>query len=324
MIVVDEPQSPDNDSRRRRDRLEIALVNNMPDAALRQTERQFASLLAATAVPIRLRRYTIPRPGRSSEAKELFRRHYRPASALPEARPDAVIITGCEPLSADLSAEPYWHELAALLRWAQRNTVSTIASCLAAHARVLAFDGIVRQPLAEKCSGLFGQRVICNHPLCAGMPETVEMPHSRMNDISSAALVACGYRPLIESDEIGWTLAVKDDTDHLCVLMQGHPEYGPQTLLAEYRRDVRRFLGGERPDYPQLPDNCAPPLLAQALHAFADEATAGWPLPELMASFPPIDALRLRAPWRQPAEILYTNWVNMVRHRCRMRNAAYA
>jgi hypothetical protein len=37
------------DRRRRRDALRIGLVNNMPDAALRSTERQFRDLLASAA-----------------------------------------------------------------------------------------------------------------------------------------------------------------------------------------------------------------------------------------------------------------------------------
>ena len=37
------------------------------------------------------------------------------------------------------------------------------------------------------------------------------------------------------------------------LFFQGHPEYEADTLLREYRRDVGRFLGGEREDYPAMP-----------------------------------------------------------------------
>ena len=45
--------------------------------------------------------------------------------------------------------------LASVLDWAERNTVSTILSCLAAHAGVLHSDGIDRHPLSDKQFGVF-------------------------------------------------------------------------------------------------------------------------------------------------------------------------
>jgi homoserine O-succinyltransferase len=37
------------------------------------------------------------------------------------------------------------------------------------------------------------------------------------------------------------------------VFFQGHPEYDAATLGREYQRDVRRFLGRAREDYPDVP-----------------------------------------------------------------------
>ena len=45
-------------------------------------------------------------------------------------------------------------------------------------------------------------------------------------------------------------LFVKKKEKSLFVHFQGHPEYGAQTLLKEYRRDIKRFLRGERETYP--------------------------------------------------------------------------
>src|SRR5438046_6382135 len=39
----------------------------------------------------------------------------------------------------------------------------------------------------------------------------------------------------------------------LYVFFQGHPEYDADTLLLEYRRDVRRFRRRERDTYPLMP-----------------------------------------------------------------------
>ena len=39
----------------------------------------------------------------------------------------------------------------------------------------------------------------------------------------------------------------------LFVFFQGHPEYDTDTLAREYRRDVGRFLRGERDNFPATP-----------------------------------------------------------------------
>ena len=51
---------------------------------------------------------------------------------------------------------------------------------------------------------------------------------------------------------------------------QGHPEYDTHSLLKEYKREVLRFLTGERADEPPYPDNYfSPEAAALALEAFA-------------------------------------------------------
>ena len=57
-------------------------------------------------------------------------------------------------------------------------------------------------------------------------------------------LTQCGYLVLTQSAEGGVDSFVKKKKQSLFVHFQGHPEYGAQTLLKEYRRDIRRFLKG--------------------------------------------------------------------------------
>ena len=76
------------------------------------------------------------------------------------------------------------------------------------------------------------------------------------------ALASCGYQILTRSAAAGVDTFAKQDGS-LFLFFQGHPEYDADTLLREYRRDVARFLGGEREHYPAVP-----------LGYFSDEATA--------------------------------------------------
>ena len=63
--------------------------------------------------------------------------------------------------------------MAQLVDWADDGVISTYFSCLAAHAAVLHRDGIARQPLARKLSGVFAARGSGDDPLLAGMPAQI-------------------------------------------------------------------------------------------------------------------------------------------------------
>ena len=96
-----------------------------------------------------------------------------------------------------------------------------------------------------------------SHPLAAGLPDLVPVPHSRVNDVPESALIEAGYRIVIGTgpSEAGWAVAARNHGDGLFVLCQGHPEYGTLSLLREYRRDVRRYLFGRGAvPYPRLPE----------------------------------------------------------------------
>ena len=132
--------------------LQVGLVNNMPDTAMRATELQFARLLkeAAGALDVRLRLFSLAEIDRGELARSRMEGFYADAETLPTAGIDALIVTGAEPRAEDLREENYWHALAHLVDWAEIGTISTLFSCLAAHAAVLHLDGIERRKLPAK------------------------------------------------------------------------------------------------------------------------------------------------------------------------------
>src|SRR5436190_6449963 len=118
--------------------VDIALINNMPDAALDATERQFRALLAAAAgsLDVHLTLYTLPEVPRSEFGRRQVNRYSR-IDDLWERQHDGLIVTGTEPRAQELTDEPYWQSLTTVLEWAEQHTCSTILSCLAAHAGIL-------------------------------------------------------------------------------------------------------------------------------------------------------------------------------------------
>jgi homoserine O-succinyltransferase len=228
-----------------------------------------------------------------------------------DARPDALIVTGTEPQAACLKDEPYWGSLTRVVEWAQENTVSTVWSCLAAHAAVLHMDGIVRHALTEKTCGVFDCISLSPHPLLAGARLPIRIAHSRCNDLREEALTARNYKILTRSPEAGVDTFVKEGKS-LFVFFQGHPEYDRRALLREYRRDIGRFLRGERETYPTMPRGYFDPTAADALARFQERAVRE-PHQSLLEHFP-FSFLEDRvAPSSGASAVrIYANWLSYV------------
>jgi homoserine O-succinyltransferase len=237
------------------DPIRIGLLNNMPDGAREATERQFLSLLnsASGSLSVSLALYALPGISRTDAGQEHVNRYYRSVDDLIGTRLDGLIVTGTEPRHSNLTDEPYWENLTRVIDWADHNTYSTVWSCLAAHAAVLHIDGIRRHRLKRKRSGVLKCTKVCGHELTAGLPPAIWVPHSRWHDIRSEDLANRGYQILTQT--AGSLDAFVKHGKSLFVFFQGHPEYEPNTLLLEYRRDVGRYVRQEKESYPLLPRN---------------------------------------------------------------------
>ena len=290
----------------------IGVLNNMPDPALEATEGQFSSLLQAAAGshPVRLCFSCLPGVPRGPAARERIERIYWSLEELLRQAPDALIVTGTEPRAAALSDEPYWAQFVEVLHWAEAHTVSSIWSCLAAHAAVEVLDGVRRQRLGQKRFGVFEHSVLAGHPLVRGVSAPLRMPHSRWNELPVAQLRAAGYAILSCSPESGADLFVKQRRS-LHLFFQGHPEYERTTLFKEYRRDVGRFLSGQQSSYPPLPCRYFSAAAAAALREFQERALSQR-TPELLTDFPAAAAAGAHSSWRPAALTMYGNWLSWV------------
>lgn len=289
----------------------VGLINNMPDAALDSTERQFTTLVraASSKVVVRLLLFAMPELPRSAYAREQMAGRYRDISELWGTHVDGLIVTGTEPRMKNLKDEPYWHTLANVVDWARENTTSTIWSCLGAHAAVLHSDGVERRALGAKLSGVFDCVPASSHPMTSDAAQGLRVPHSRYNELPETALAECGYRILTRSAAAGVDMFARQDKSfHL--FLQGHPEYEATSLLREYRRDVGRFLRRDRDDYPAMPRgyfSAGAVVIAEAfrVRALADRRE------HLISAFP-MGALEagLDNPWHACAQGIYSKWLH--------------
>ncbi len=262
--------------------LRVGFVDNMGGAAGLGSERQFRKLLAGcTAGPIEWTRIAThagvthagTTHGGTTGAGAWPVRSARDVAGLPAL--DLLVFSGAEPRGA-LAGEPFWPGLTALLDDAAERGRAVLLSCLAAHAAVLHHDGLPRDPLPQKRAGVFRFALDLRHPLVrrAGgrLPRTIAVAHSRCNAVSAAALEAAGYAVLSGDAEAGVDMATARGRPWL--LLQGHPEYPPATLIDQYRRDVGRFLRGIRPDYPAAPVDGLEAESAARFAAFRAQALA--------------------------------------------------
>jgi homoserine O-succinyltransferase len=294
--------------------LDIGLVNNMPDSALEATERQYLGLLVEAAgdnFMVRFTLYALPDVPRG----EWGRRHVRSYAAIGDSFDsplDGLIVTGAEPRAANIMDEPFWGSLTRVMDWAEENTYSAVWSCLAAQAVVLHIDKIRRRPLGAKRCGIFDCERTEDHQLTGGaVAARSRMPHSRWNEIPEEALRSCGYRVLTQSRDAGVDTFVKARKSFF-VCFQGHPEYGSDTLLLEYRRDVKRFLDRTSDAYPAMPQYYFDQDTTAALNAFRQQALSDR-REELIAGFPTVQPAGLVAnTWHSDAVRLYRNWFSFM------------
>ena len=297
--------------------LTLALVNNMPYSALEDTEAQFFELLAAAAsdLPVHVEMFSLPNVPRGERAQQHLNRFYKSTNEMLGSSFDGAIITGTEPRESDLRKEPYWNSLTEVLDWADEHTSSAVLSCLAAHAGVLHSHAIARQPMHDKRFGVFEHQIVTNHALTAGVSNPVSIPHSRWNELSENSLLAAGYTVLTKSPEAGVDLFTKQKANSLLVHFQGHPEYGEQTLFKEYRRDVRRFLRGERETYPSVPRAYFGAESTQLADDFRSLAVSRRS-EVIFEKFPEMELIAgLKNNWRSSSVRIYRNWLQILLER---------
>lgn len=297
--------------------LTCALVNNMPDGAFDATERQYLGLIdeGSGSSVIELRRYAMPGVPRGEQTSARIAEQYLPFNNIYLDSPDFLIVTGSNPIEACIEDELYWSDLVTLLSWARERVSSVLLSCLSAHAALTVFDGVARIRLATKCTGVFSQHVDAGEELTAGLETEILLPHSRWNSVPREALEHAGYNVVIHSDVTGWSVATREEDGRQLVLVQGHPEYDPSSLLREYRRDAGRFVRHERDDPPYLPYHCVSLEDWAPLVRMHDEITDGVREPFVIDQYP-FDEVGDRAPWpwRSMATRFYANWLSSVDH----------
>ena len=292
-----------NESDRRN--LHIGLLNLMPDAAFKATERQFVSMLASNKeFLIHLYPTTVSTENRSDKLKTYINDHYNNIKEFQNRKYDGLIISGANPSQQDMTKERFWKPLIEVFEWAEASTSSILCSCLATHAIMKAKYGIERQMRDEKAWGIFKHQLgEQNHPLTQGLEDGFDGPHSHYYDFPIEDIESTDLQILASNDYAGIYLAASKNGG--LVLFQGHPEYSKNSLLKEYQREIINFVSGKRENYPLLPNN----YFSDATSEELDE------LRKNLISSPREISLNdemvsdIDSNWQSAGEIIYSNWL---------------
>ncbi len=309
--------APDQPPRSELPELTVGLLNLMPDAALRATDRQFVRMVSAYAgeAHIRVLPFTVAAENRGEAARRHVETHYTKFESLQESGMDALIVTGANPTCHQLAEEAFWTGLVEVLDWARTNVQGVLCSCLATHAVLGHYQGVERTRLPNKRWGVYSHRLLVDdHPLVRGITSPVDAPHSHWYDLTRAQMEDAGATVLLESDEAGVHMAVSHDDFY--VFFQGHPEYEEISLLKEYKREVGRFLRDESPEYPPLPEHYFNAEGVARLDRYREKLVrtkdAGEEPPDLAESsvFPTGVGT-----WTDPGKVIYRNWLAEIQRR---------
>lgn len=278
--------------------LRIWLMNNMPDAAIRATERWFLKLIGSeSALQIEPVFITAPSIPRGDDARSYIDNYYTSLEKAQKRGLDALMISGANFGNGPIQTLPFWNELIEIMAWAESHVASTLTSCLATHAvmkykfdidRVLQrVDGKEKKIWWVFTHGIEDE----SHPLVSGMNSDILVPHSRWNDISAESFRQTGSQILIASKTAGVHLAVSQD--FRWVMMQWHPEYDTVSLAREYMRDKKQWVEHEPENY--MTDD----LRALDPH----RSYENWDLQRIA---------NLRNNWRDSSQVMMARWIGLV------------
>ena len=283
--------------------LMIGLVNNMGISSMASAKMQFTDLLSATGYATELVCFTMRSPD------DRVQDHF-PIDAIMDYPVDAIIVTGMEVTTSNLQDEWLWQSFTRLHDWTERTALPAIWSCLAAHAAVLHRDGITRQPLGAKLSGVFNCYSSSQaHRLTNGLPGHWPCPHSRYNSLSSGALAACGYTIISHGNDIGADIFMHEDNP-TTFYFHGHPEYKAETLLQEFLRDMRRYINGDTPTCPAVPTSYLNATSEAGFLTLQAQALKGQNVMPALRSL--AGEVIFQQSWSSVATKLYANWLGIV------------
>ncbi|MEG2957131.1 MAG: homoserine O-succinyltransferase [Christensenellaceae bacterium] len=246
--------------------LRIAVLNIMPTKE--QTETQLMRLLANSPLQVEVVLLHPATHISKNTSIEYLNTFYQTFDDVKDQKFDGLIITGAPVEQIPFEQVTYWEELKKIMEWSRRNVYSTLHICWAAQAGLYYHYGVPKYPLENKLSGVFlHKRTDDNKALLRGFDDVFWAPHSRHTYVKKVdVLQHTELDILCEFGEDG--LYIVSGKKGRQIFVTGHPEYDPNTLKAEYIRDLSKGLDMAMPKNYFMDNNPEkPPIVRWRAHA---------------------------------------------------------
>ncbi len=226
--------------------LRIAILNLMPLKIT--TETDLIRLLSNTPLHLNVEFMKLSTHKSKNTPEEHIRTFYRDFSLMRDERYDGLIITGAPVEHIEFEEVDYWRELTEVFEWSRTHVASTMFICWAAQAALYHHYGIRKYPLGEKMFGIFSQKPLHPElPLLRGFDDIFYMPHSRHTELRREDILQVPSLTLVaEGEKSGVSIVMARGGRDIYVT--GHSEYAPDTLNAEYKRDLAKGLPIHKPE----------------------------------------------------------------------------
>ena len=255
--------------------LKVLILNLMPTKIV--TETQILRKLSNTPVQIQVELLRTASYQSQHTDEDHLASFYTTFDQVRDRNFDGMIITGAPVENLEFNQVDYWPELCEIMAWSRTHVHSTLHICWGAQAGLYFHHGIEKRSLPRKLFGVYEHRVLKpSSPLFRGFDDVFCAPHSRYTEVWEKDIRAApGLELLATSSEAGVYAVKTEDSSQFFIM--GHPEYDPDTLAREYRRDIDKGLD-----------------IAVPAHYFPEDDPARVPVVR----------------WRSAGQLLYTNWLN--------------
>jgi homoserine O-succinyltransferase len=271
IFVIDHSRASQQDIRP----LKIVILNLMPLKIT--TETDLIRLLSNTPLQLEISFMKLKSHTSKNTPIEHMKAFYKDFELLRKERFDGMIVTGAPVEQMDFEQVTYWNEIQEVFDWARTHVTSTLFICWAAQAGLYHYYGIPKYPLEKKMFGVFAHHMNQPHlPIFRGFDDVFYVPHSRHTELHREDILKVkGLDLVAESDESGvYMIMARGGRE---IFVTGHSEYSPDTLDAEYHRDLAKGLPIEMPK-----------------NYYRDNNPENEPLVR----------------WRAHANLLFSNWLN--------------
>ena len=218
--------------------LKLIIVNIMPTKIV--TETQLLRLLSNTPLQIEVDWLCMESHNSKNTPQEHLMEFYKTFDEIKDNKYDGLIVTGAPVEKLKFEEVDYWEELTQLLEWSKTHVFSSFFICWAAQASLHYFYGVSKYLLPHKLTGVYQHHTNVDkmkRKILRGFDYQFYAPHSRYTSVSKTDIEKIEQLDILAtSDEAGVYLVASKDGSRFFIT--GHPEYDPDTLDKEYKRDL--------------------------------------------------------------------------------------